>query len=82
MHRTIVDEFVADVTAHCAKLEAIGEVEVIANIIFIILEVRFGKLPKSTCNAVRAITDMKEINKLLKLAGKCKTLDKFNKALK
>ena len=46
------------------------------------LQVRFGKLPKSTSDAIHAITDPKALEKLTKLAAKCESLDDFNKALK
>ena len=53
-----------------------------ANAVLVFLKARYGRVPKSTCDAVRAITDLKVLNKLIKLAAKCKTLDEFKKALK
>jgi len=62
--------------------EARGEVKGEAKAINLVLKTRFGRLPKSTADAVRAITDQKMLEKLTKLAVKCETLEEFNKALK
>ena len=64
---TAADQFVAE-----GKAEAI----------ITFLQVRFGKVPKSTSDAVHAVTDSKPLEKLTKLAAKCESLDDFNKALK
>ena len=64
------------------ELEERGEARGEANAVLVFLKTRYGRVPKSTCDAVRAITDLKMLNKLTKLAAKCKTLEEFNKALK
>ena len=63
-------------------LEEQGEARGETKIINLVLKTRFGRVPKSTCDAVRAITDLKVLDKLAKLALKCETLDEFKKALK
>jgi len=59
-----------------------GKAEGEAKAILAFLRTRFGRLPKSTADAVRATTDLKVLDKLTKLAAKCETLDEFKKALK
>jgi len=53
-----------------------------ARAIITFLQVRFGKVPKSTSDAVHAVTAPKPLEKLTKLVAKSESLDDFNKALK
>ena len=53
-----------------------------AKAIHLVLQARFGKVPKSASDAVHTITDPKVLEKLTKLAATCKSLDEFTKALK
>jgi hypothetical protein len=78
-YRTAADDFFDQgVAVGIAQGEARGE----ANAILDFLKVRYGRLPKSTRDAVRATTDLKALKKLTILAAKCETLEEFNKALK
>ena len=72
---TAADQFVAEGIV-------IGRVEGETKAILVVLKARFGKVPKSTGDAVYAVTDPKTLEKLTKLAAKCESLDDFNKALK
>ena len=58
-----------------------GEIHGESNAIIVVLKARFSKLPKSTDDAIRAITDLKVLNKLTALAATCQSLDEFTKAL-
>jgi len=78
-YRTVADDFFDDGFAvGIAQGETRGE----ANAILLVLKTNHGRVPKSTRDAVRAITDPKMLKKLTILAAKCKTLEEFNKALK
>jgi len=78
-YRTAADDF----EEHGIAIgEARGEARGKANSILLFLKTNHGRVPKSTCDAVRAITDLKMLEKLTVHAAKCKTLDDFNEALK
>jgi len=47
-----------------------------------LLEDSFGKVPQATQEAVARMTDLAVLRRLTILAGKCKSLAEFNKALK
>ena len=53
-----------------------------AELILAILEDNFGDVPQAIQEAVTQITDLTVLKKLAILAGKCKSLAEFNKALK
>ena len=50
--------------------------------IIAILEDSFGEVPQATKEIVAKINDLTELRRLTLLAGKCKSLAEFNKALK
>ena len=78
-YRTAADDFFDEGFAvGIAQGETRGE----AKAILLVLKTNHGRVPKSTCDAVRAVTDLKVLEKLTVLAAKCKSLDEFNKALK
>lgn len=61
---------------------AVGIARGEADAILLFLKTRLGRVPKSTSDTVRMITDRKVLKKLTALAAKCKTFEEFSKALK
>jgi hypothetical protein len=59
-----------------------GKVEGKAELIIAMLEDRFGEVPQATQEAIAKITDRTVIRQLALLAGNCKSLAEFAKALK
>ena len=62
--------------------EAKGKAEGKVDSIIELLEDNFGEVPEATKNTVAKITDLAVLRRLTLLAGKCKSLAEFNKALK
>jgi hypothetical protein len=58
-----------------------GEIRGEAKAILLVLKTRLGKVPKSTSDAVHAITTSKTLEKLTKLAAKCESLEEFEQKL-
>ena len=75
-------EYYSGLEAAKEEGEAKGEAKGESKAIVAFLKARFGKIQKSTGDAIHAITDPKTLEKLTKLAAKCESLDDFNKALK
>ena len=65
-----------------AKGKAEGKAEERVAAIFDLLEDSFGEVPQATKDAVTKITDFIVLRRLTILAGKCKSLEEFAKALK
>ena len=59
-----------------------GREEGCAKTIVAFLEARFGLVPESISDAVRAINDLEVLNHLTKIAAKCESLAEFENALK
>ena len=65
-----------------AEGKAEGKVEDRIEAIIELLEDNFGDIPQATKDAVAKITDLVVLRRLTLLAGKCKSLAEFKKALK
>ena len=61
------------------KAEGVAEGK--AEAILLVLKTRLGKVPKSTGDAINAITNRKMLEKLTKVAAKCGSLTEFESAL-
>ena len=80
---TLVQKWLAEgMEKGMEKGKAEGKVEERVVAIFDLLEDSFGEIPQGTKAAVVKITDLAKLRRLTILAGKCKSLAEFNKALK
>ena len=59
--------------------EGVAEGE--ARAILLVLKTRLGKVPKSTGDAIHAVTNQRVLEKLTKVAAKCESLTEFESAL-